>query len=495
MENRKAKQKRTNIVICLILSFILALMFLPISTLSKNDYAFADSTYTTVLDDLSKDSAFSMDDYPTVEEDYSLQVVQIAESKDRELFVYVYQPSGTLQASSINISTKTGDELDYKNYNLSLLSASGSLFKYKVVAFVVSTEARRNYDISSIYRPFNEEIDTQPDNNNTITEIAYPVEKLYVLTTTLAGETIDCYDTETITIVNKYVGFCRYDESSYSMAGIGVRVGRYEPGFDSHFVAFSTDRQIDRLLEADVYYTSQHYYWEKQTTSFITMYETENPFGPIEDNTAELTYTSVGGGIGNGFRHYQWNRIQTVDEFLQTENRQYVYNYGLFNVTEETKITDEGLQDLQGMQWVLRFAETDYQDARFSQTATGPDLMHLQVKEHTIVGDVTILRLKFETAGAVYNLGVIDNKTTGDSNPINDVIKKIVPQIPDWLKPILYAILVVILIGIAIPFLPYIIHGLGFVLKYLLLGIWYVLKYTAIGIYWLFAWPFYLKKR
>ena len=477
MENRKAKQKRTNIVICLILSFILALMFLPISTLSKNDYVFADSTYTTVLEDLSKDSAFSMDDYPTIEEDYSLQVIQVAESKDRELFVYVYQPSGTLRASSINISTKTGDEIDYKNYNLSLLSASGSLFKYKVVAFVVSTEARRNYDISSIYRPFNEEIDTQPDNNNTITEIAYPVAKLYVLTTTLAGETIDCYDTETITIVNKYVGYVYYPDGWHLWIG--------DTACHSHFLAFSTDKQIDKLMEADVYFQSQD---AKIIVSYVFGYGGDQEYGEIIDHYNHLTYTDkveyTGSGIGA--HKYTWERIQTTQEFINNVNVENVYSMGLFGVSTQLKITEQGLTELQDMQYVLRFFETSYDYSYSNQ---------ISITQKTIVSNVTILRLKFETAGAVYNLGVVDNKTTGDPNPINDVITKIVPQIPDWLKPILYAILVVILIGIAIPFLPYIIHGLGVVLKYLFLAIWYVLKYTAIGIYWLFAWPFYLKKR
>ena len=38
----------------------------------------------------------------------------------------------------------------------------------------------------------------------------------------------------------------------------------------------------------------------------------------------------------------------------------------------------------------------------------------------TIVSDVIILRLKFETDGKIYNLGVIDNKQTGDGIPDNE---------------------------------------------------------------------------
>lgn len=35
----------------------------------------------------------------------------------------------------------------------------------------------------------------------------------------------------------------------------------------------------------------------------------------------------------------------------------------------------------------------------------------------TLVSKVTILRLKFQTDGKTYNLGVVDNKTTGDDEP------------------------------------------------------------------------------
>ena len=65
-------------------------------------------TYSEVLDDLKKDTSFDPDNYPSKADDYSLQAIQLAESVNKELFVYVYQPSGKVKdfkASSINIST------------------------------------------------------------------------------------------------------------------------------------------------------------------------------------------------------------------------------------------------------------------------------------------------------------------------------------------------------------------------------------------------------
>ncbi|HBK01806.1 MAG TPA: hypothetical protein DDY77_02075, partial [Clostridiales bacterium] len=62
----------------------LAAIFLAVVTLFSAGYtirAKADEiVYTGVLEDLGKDSSFSADNYPTVENDYSLKIIQLAES-------------------------------------------------------------------------------------------------------------------------------------------------------------------------------------------------------------------------------------------------------------------------------------------------------------------------------------------------------------------------------------------------------------------------------
>ena len=119
----------------------------------------ADTTiYTNILDDLKKDSNFNENDYKQVNTDYSINVIQIAESSDNELFIYTYQPSGqnyNLMATKINISQTTGDLLNYKNYSLTYLNSNGVFYKYKVNNFTISKEDIRYYDISSIYRAWN----------------------------------------------------------------------------------------------------------------------------------------------------------------------------------------------------------------------------------------------------------------------------------------------------------------------------------------------------
>ena len=72
-----------------------------------------DIKYTSVLEDLQKDATFDINDYPYAAGDYSLQVIQIAESVNDKLFVYVYQPSAPsrlLEATTIRISTTEPSE-------------------------------------------------------------------------------------------------------------------------------------------------------------------------------------------------------------------------------------------------------------------------------------------------------------------------------------------------------------------------------------------------
>ena len=90
--------------------------------------------YTNVLDDLQKDTNFNADYYPVIENDYSLKVIQIAESNEQDLFVYVYQPCSPnedLKATSINISMTIGAYLSYKNYSLMFINQQGCFVKYK----------------------------------------------------------------------------------------------------------------------------------------------------------------------------------------------------------------------------------------------------------------------------------------------------------------------------------------------------------------------------
>ena len=404
-------------------------------------------TYSSVLDDLQKDDNFSTEHYPVVSDDYSLQVMQIAESADGELFVYVYQPSGqakNLRASSINIALVPRESIsDVRNYKLTLLNSSGVFYKYRVDGLTVSTASTRYYTIPSIFRPFDETIDKGAEHGNEVTEVVYNVSKEYCFSTINGEPFCRVLDIETIEITDKFVGFCRYTD------GFKLYVG----ACDSHFVAFNTDRDIDRLLEADVYYTTQDYSW-----SFVPFAGENETFGDKQDNYAYLDYTQKVEHSGGGLfaPTYTWDRIETVEQFIaENDLTQNVYSGALIDVNVANKITEEGIAALKGKKWVLRFVETPYSLNSGASGAT--------TSFSTIVGDVTILRLKFETDGITYNLGVIDNKQSGDPDtPVNEELTEV--GLSDTGKLILLIIGLILLLVIFGPILPYIIKAIVWVI-------------------------------
>ena len=424
--------------------------------------------YTNVLEDLQKDEDFDASLYPYISADYSLQVLNIAESSDSELFVYVYQPCSPnedLTATSIKISTSIGRDLNYKVYKLTLLNSNGCFYKYRVNNFVVSTAMTRYYDISAIHRLWNEKYDKglSPTNENIISETPFSVGKEFTFQSTANGIEVACQDVDLIRITDKYVGFVRYRDDRFWLEMTNI---------DAHFVAFSTDRDIDRLMEADVFYRTQ----SRKLRVSLGFIENED-FGSINDNYAYLKYTDkVTVSPGEyGYTKYSWNRIQTVDEFLETENREYMYNGVVFNSTKEVKMTDEGLQDVKGMQWVLRFAETDY-----IQEVEGMGLLSPYEERQTLVSDVSILRLAFETDGVFYNLGVIDNYQTGDGKPDN--YTKTTLELTDTFKIILAILLLIILVVVLWPILPTIISVIVSIIKILLkIVVWIISLPFKIG--------------
>jgi hypothetical protein len=398
-------------------------------------YAATSTQYTDALTDLKTDSSFNANDYPTNAKDYSLQVIQVAESTDGELFVYVYQPSGqakSLRASTINISTAINESLSYKNYKLTYLNSGSVFFKYKVEGFTVKADAVRYYDISSIYRAWNENFDKALENGNEITEVAYEVGQLWTACTVNDKVTYQMLTSETITITDKYVGLVRYSN--------GFKL--YVSKCDAHFVAFSTDRQIDKLMEADVYFVTQSKTW-----SFVTFVGESVSYGDKQENYAYLKYIDVSSNSADGLfgKKYTWNRIESAADFIKNED-----------------LTDEGKADVANKQWVLRFYESDYSLSSGYGTST---------EYSTIVSEVTILRLKFETDGKVYNLGVVDNKQTGDGIPDNNNTNEFdfsligsTTNIWSLIKLVLglvvIVVLLIVLLPIITPLISYLIKGI-----------------------------------
>lgn len=245
--------KKQKAITISLLAVLLLVAVLPLCAFAEEaeDKANVDIVYSAVLEDLQKDSSFDESNYNEIVDDYSLQVIQIAESVNDELFVYVYQPSGQsvdLRASSINIS-KGYKTLNFINYTLTFINSNKTLYKYKVDNFQMEDTRLRYYDVTSIYRPWNEQFgDTVPDNGNTISEVPFNVSTIFKLGVENGEFVIETKSTDTIQVVSKFVGFVRYRE--------GMKFFNYT-NCDSHFVAFSTSISIENLTSADVYYKTQ----------------------------------------------------------------------------------------------------------------------------------------------------------------------------------------------------------------------------------------------
>ncbi len=419
------KNKINYFILAYMLLFLV--LFVPLSNFSFN-YAYAsDSYYTSVLSDLQKDTNFNKDLYPVIEGDYTLKVIQIAESYNNELFVYVYQPSCSLQASSINISTAINENLSYKNYTLSIIDSSGVFFKYLVNGLKVKQDALRYYDISSIFRKFDKSIDNDTGNDNTIDEVVFEVAQLWTACTVNGEVSYVRTVTEVVTITDKYVGFLRYPESFW-LTGKSC---------DSHFVAFSTDYDIDDLYEVDISFVTRTYKMTYDTglllddsgVASICSGSYTYEYGEYVDNNETLSSdeeTEVYTGIIFVTKH-TWSRIESVSTFMADED-----------------LTTSTINNVSDKQWILRFYESDYKQWADSLGS----VVIYEYETGTRVSEVTILSLKFETNEEVYKLGVIDNKQSGDDVPDNEQLTfwgKIWKAILNFLNTYWWILLIILL--------------------------------------------------
>ena len=387
------KKYKTRIHIRIIIFFVLAVLAVggfPSAIIPNTGMiASADSVhtrYSTVREDLSKDPDFDIADYPEDNTDYSVQVIQIAESTDGELFVYTYQPCQNakyLMATEINMSLSesvNGTIL----YPLSLISVSGVFCKYKVNNVKVSGEETRYYNITSIYREWIKDIDKESSNDNIKNEVSFAVGKIFVASGIGDRVSYLCRDIETILIKDKYCGYLRFK------SGSGDGLGVFNESYDGFYVAFSADRKIDRLINAKVCYVPIHVQCTLLGGITINEVRTEGEKTTVNLNEVDEAFVEGKTGLfGISYKSHTWKRIQSVNDFILKND-----------LKESVK------KDLAGKDWVLRFAEYKYEHNGF----IGYDEFKTEVNE------VTILQLEFETDKQVYNLGVVDNKQSVSPN-------------------------------------------------------------------------------
>ena len=447
-------KKIKKFIVALALVFTCLLSCLPLGAVQVLAEGInVDGGYTNVLDDLKKDENFNETLYPVIENNYKLEVITISESVDKELFVYVYQPNpehGKYIASSINISATDDNSLDIMNYPLTLVNYDGVFQKYLVMDITLPTSGTRYYEVISIYRVFDETIDEglSDDNDNTINEVVFKVGKLFTLTDTENGVSVNVNDTDVITVTEKYVGFMRYEANDFSFTNV------YE-SFDIHFVAFATDKKIENLLEADVFFEQQSVHGSMSTGS--TEYEYDY-YDSKPQRACLIKEDQTVSGNGWFSNTYNWNTIETAQAFSDSEHINYAFDMGVFNVSNVERLSDEAKKNIKNCDWVLRFAVTEVSRWHFTS-----GIYTTYYHDFDIVSNVTILRLKFETDGVVYNLGVVDNKQSGDLIPDNETKTEL--TLNDTFKIIIALLALILVLYILSPFLPLVFGLIGGVLK------------------------------
>ena len=462
-----------------------AILLLAILFGSRGAFAFAEEIqYSDVLDDLKQAESFNPDHYPqnnAADKADFVRLIDVAESVNGELFVYCYQPVADerIKASSINISLTSELNIAPSNYPLELLNRNGVFYKYKVKGLTVSTLPVRYYVIPSILRYYVAEYDGTLSAGQSVSEVGIEVGEQFKFAVLNGKNVVFRKTIDTITVVSKFVGFIRCDG--------GVYLGGTFKG-DIHFVAFDTDRRIDQLLEAKVSYCTQGY------NSYYQVGQGErNTYSEVTQEEVELDYTQNVEYNGGGFfaATFKWDRIQSVDDFLALENDKNSKKTYFYNARKDTspgvEFTDEARAEIKRQKWVLSFTETNYE---FTQG--GGELLTWINEHSTLVTDVMILRLKFITDGLEYNLGVVDNKQSGSTDPAG-VGKPSIPDFPDifggnndgsipWWVWLIVAVVAVVLLIALLPFLPTILSVLFRALWWIIKGVAYVIALPFRGI-------------
>ena len=440
--------------------------------------AFAeDKVYSNVLADLQKDDTFNVINYPEQGEDFlhnkdkaHIQVIQIAESTSGELYLYTYQPCQKiypLTATEINMSlseTVDGTSL----FPLTLLNTNGVFCKYLVNGVIVSSDTTRYYNITSIYRDYIKEIDGETGNDNTKNAVSYEVGKVFKAEMIDGNVSYDERRINTIEILNPFVGHLEFlDNQSLTQWFFDVY-----PLTHAHFIAFDTDFPIDKLKEVDVSYITQSYKFEDLGNKWTYGKESE----PQDKTLTSEDKFDV--NISNGWfsANFTWNKIQRSVDFKN--------NYTL---------SSDAQKEIAKTKWVLIFLTTP-----FTVSEKGTLAGHVITEEGTKVSKVTILRLKFVTAGKTYNLGAVSDKITGGDEPSGgapdlgwfDLLCKWLEQVtgvPAWVwKIIICALPFVILL----PILSAIFPIVGQILSAVLKGIGTAFVWLCKGVFWIICLPF-----
>lgn len=481
MQKRVTYKNKVVLTVCLVLMLLSVVL-----SIGSPSMAFADtSTASNVLDDLRQDESFDVGHYPINNKDYSIKVIQVAESVDGYLVIYTYQPSNNkepLDVTKVNMSLSQ-EVGDTKLYDLTLLSRNGVFSKYKVEGVTVGSQSIRYYNISSVYRDWVASIDKPADNDNTVNGVAYSVGQLWSARSVSGNVVYDMSETEVIVITEQMIGFRRYYD--------GLR-WENSPSCDSHFLAFSCDHSIDKLLSAKIEFDTNEYKEFKGGLFTKDSYEVSDAV----HHTVNLYDYQVASNDGSGWfgEYKEWHRMSSMTDFIK-----------------EVGIEGEEKEKLEQYDWILNFYESQYvceaggKDFIIALFSSWAAARNARTRRFEKVSNVSLLRLSFEYDGQIYDLGVVSNTQTGSDKSTNgkedfDLFEWLENKtgLPKevWLAIIILVPIVILLAVLYFVFAPVrafltpIFKGIGSGIKSLMKGLGIVLKYLFKALWWLICLPF-----
>ena len=386
--------------------------------------ASAETTSSSpVMDDLRSGTSFSESDYPSMTVDEmkaagqaELEVIRIGESIDDQLYLYIYQPTDAtkeIEATYVKM-LKSSSDLEWNVLPLRLVSTEGVFDKYLVEGVKVRSDlSERFYEITSIFRPFDEDLDEGTGNNNTNSNVDVGVGQTWKTRQAADGKTEYGYtEEEVIRVTSEYHGYIRYSDGWKWVL----------PYTDSHFMAFTTDFQIDELKSAKIYFKEHSYAKYYCEACGLPIPIGDAALGDYKTAAApvdvEIFGDEVGGNDADGWigaRKYEWQRIEKLSDF----------------VANEQDLSQEALKELMKVAgsnsntaWVLRFYETPYQETWipignhrcWASLVTGAYQV-ASLDAGVRVQDVTLVELTFVTSGKPYVMGVVDSMTTEGEDP------------------------------------------------------------------------------
>ena len=471
-------------------------------TTKAEDYTYTQDGYSFVMDDLNKDLNFTNKFVAP----RNIDVIQIAKGSKGEVYLYVYLPGGgSYELDNVRLGFSTFDmSIEIKDYPITLMSRdeSGCFHKYEVIDVygdINRTENVSYYEVVQLGKYV-------LDNDEIVGTDVHPISKRWVAFFSGGKIYYEMEKAETIEITDKWVGHLRYSNGFHLCAVKNT---------DSYFMVFNTNKQMDDLVEADVsYYQNQRtkytYLYPNALNQNTTVDGTSQAIGPVTLSKEQKGSNTASGLLGH---KYEWNRIEKAQTFLENESEL---------LSDEAKDEVQSIIDNNSnMAWVLRVAESQYSIENIIGPHPENNLPTTigTTTSSTFVSHVSILRLKFVTAGVTYNLGVIDNEVTPDTIPdggadfedgAQEEIEDMTEDFNAWLEKTKTDLglffdglgkgingffssfggifLLIVLLAIFAPLLPAIVSLFVTIIK----GIGKLLLLLFKGVWWLLCFPFNL---